>query len=198
AAVPQGADSVVRLEHTRREGERILVLRADDAGRNIRPRAEDLRSGDVAVEAGRAIRAAEIGVLTMVGAARVRVYRRPLVAVLSTGDEIVELDAFDEVLAGRRIANSNGPMLSAMVRAAGARPLRLGIAADTIDALDERIGRALDADADALVISAGASMGEHDLVKDALDRRDRKSTRLNSSHVKISYAVFCLKKKRDA
>lgn len=171
AAVPQGADSVVRLEHTRREGERILVLRADDAGRNIRPRAEDLRSGDVAVEAGRAIRAAEIGVLTMVGAARVRVYRRPLVAVLSTGDEIVELDAFDEVLAGRRIANSNGPMLSAMVRAAGARPLRLGIAADTIDALDERIGRALDADADALVISAGASMGEHDLVKDALDRR---------------------------
>ena len=171
AAVPRGADSVVRLEHTRREGDRILVLRADDAGRNIRPRAEDLRTGDVAVEAGRAIRAAEIGVLAMVGAARVRVYRRPLVAVLSTGDEIVELDAFDEVLAGRRIANSNGPMLSAMVRAAGARPLRLGIAADTIDALDERIGRALDADTDALVISAGASMGEHDLVKDALERR---------------------------
>jgi len=171
AAVPLGADSVVRLEHTQREGDRILVLRADDAGRNVRPRAEDLRTGDVAVEAGRAIRAAEVGVLAMVGAARVRVYRAPVAAVLSTGDEIVEPDAFDEVLAGRRIANSNGPMLAAMVRAAGARALLLGVAADTIDALDERIGRALGADADALVISAGASMGEHDLVKDALEQR---------------------------
>ncbi|HEU5209583.1 MAG TPA: gephyrin-like molybdotransferase Glp [Longimicrobiales bacterium] len=171
AAIPGGADSVVRLEHTQRDGDRIRVLRADDAHRNIRPRGEDLRTGDVAVEAGRALRAAEVGVLAMVGAARVRVHRRPVTAILSTGDEIVELDEFDEVLAGRRIANSNGPMLAAAVRAAGGVPLMLGVAADRMDALEERIDRALAAAADALVISAGASMGEHDLVKHALDRR---------------------------
>lgn len=171
AAIPGGADSVVRLEHTQRDGDRIRVLRADDAHRNIRPRGEDLRTGDVAVEAGRALRAAEVGVLAMVGAARVRVHRRPVTAILSTGDEIVELDEFDDVLAGRRIANSNGPMLAAAVRAAGGVPLLLGVAADRTDALEERIDRALDAAADALVISAGASMGEHDLVKHALDRR---------------------------
>lgn len=171
AAIPVGADSVVRLEHTQRDGDRILVLRADDAHRNIRPRGEDLRTGDVAVEAGRALRAAEVGVLAMVGAARVRVHRRPVTAILSTGDEIVELDEFDEVLAGRRIANSNGPMLAAAVTVAGGVPLMLGVAADRMDALEERIDRALDAAADALVISAGASMGEHDLVKHALDRR---------------------------
>ncbi|MHB1170194.1 MAG: molybdopterin molybdotransferase MoeA [Longimicrobiales bacterium] len=171
APVPEGADSVVRVEHTRLEGDSVRVLRAEDAGRNIRPRAEDLRQGDVAVRAGSAIRAAEIGVLAMVGATRVRVYRRPLAAILSTGDELVEPDAFDEVLAGRRIANSNGPMLAAMVRAAGGHALPLGVAADTVDAIDQRIGSALGAVADVLVISAGASMGEHDLVKDALDRR---------------------------
>ena len=172
AQVPEGADSVVRVEHTRLEGDNVLVLRAHDAGRNIRPRAEDLRQGDVAVRAGSAIRAAEIGVLAMVGATRVRVHRRPLAAILSTGDELVEPDAFDEVLAGRRIANSNGPMLAAMVRAAGGHALPLGLAADTVDAIDQRIGSALGAVADVLVISAGASMGEHDLVKDALDRRE--------------------------
>ncbi len=179
AAIPGGADSVVRLEITQRDRDRILVLRAEDAQRNIRPRGEDLRTGDVAVEAGRALRAAEVGVLAMVGAARVRVHRRPVTAILSTGDEIVELDEWGtrrlayqiRVLAGRRIANSNGPMLAAAVRAAGGVPLMLGVAADRMDALEERIDRALDAPADALVVSAGASMGEHDLVKHALDRR---------------------------
>jgi len=171
APVPDGADSVVRLEHTRRDGERILVLHADDAHRNIRPRGEDIRRGDVAVEAGRYLRAAEIGVLAMVGAAHVQVVRRPVVGILSTGDEIVELDAFDEVLAGRRIANSNGPMLAAAVRAAGAVPVMLGVAADHLDALEARIDEALDKNVDMLVISAGASMGEHDLVKRALDLR---------------------------
>ncbi len=171
AAIPAGADSVIRLEHTRVEGDRVLVERDEDAGRNVRPRAEDVRAGDIVVRAGQVLRAAEIGVLAMVGAARVDVHRRPLAAVLSTGDELVPLEAFDEVLAGRRIANSNGPMLCALVREAGGIALDLGIARDEMAALDAAIAHALEADADVLIVSAGASMGEHDLVKDALERR---------------------------
>lgn len=168
AAIPAGADSVVRVEHTRREGERVIVERDDDAGRNVRPRGEDLRAGDIAVPAGRVLRAAEIGVLAMVGAARPSVHRRPRVAILSTGDEIVELDEFDQVLAGRRVANSNGAMLAAAVREAGGLTIGLGVARDEMNDIAARAERALDADV--LVVSAGASMGDRDLVKDALER----------------------------
>lgn len=168
APLPDGADCVVRLEHTRAEGDRVIVERDDDAGRNVRPRAEDLRTGDVAVPAGHVLRAAEVGVLAMVGAARVRVHRKPRVAILSTGDELVALDAFDEVLAGRRIANSNGPMLAAAVREAGGLPLDLGIARDAVEEIERGVADARAADV--LVVSAGASMGERDLVKDALER----------------------------
>lgn len=171
AAIPAGADSVIRLEHTRAEGDRIVIERDEDAGRNVRPRGEDVRTGDVVVRAGSVLRAAEIGVLAMTGAARVPVHRRPLAAVLSTGDELVALDEYDEVLAGHRIANSNGPMLRAAVLEAGGVAFDLGIARDDLAALDAQLTRALDARADVLIVSAGASMGEHDLVKDALERR---------------------------
>ncbi len=168
AAIPAGADSVVRVEHTRREEDTVVVEHDGDAARNVRPRGEDLRRGDVAVSAGRVLRAAEIGVLAMVGAAHVQVHCRPRVGILSTGDEIVELDAFDEVLAGRRVANSNGAMLAAAVQEAGAVAVPMGVARDEVDDIAARVERILDADA--LVVSAGASMGERDLVKDALER----------------------------
>lgn len=168
AAIPHGADSVIRLEHTRRQGECIIIERDEDAHRNIRPRGEDLRTGDIAVARGRVLRAAEIGVLAMVGCARVPVHARPRVAILSTGDEIVELDAFDEVLAGRRVANSNAYALAAAVREVGGEVLHLGIARDEMEDIATRVALALSADA--LVVTAGASMGDHDLVKDALER----------------------------
>lgn len=168
AAIPAGADCVVRVEHTRTDGDQVLIECDDDAGRNVRPRGEDLRAGSVALSAGTVLRAAEIGVLAMVGVARPRVHRRPRVAILSTGDEIVELDAFDEVLAGRRIANSNGAMLAAAVREAGGIAMGLGVAHDDVDDIATRAASALDADV--LVVSAGASMGDRDLVKDALER----------------------------
>src|SRR5690606_6966931 len=99
--------------------------------------------------------------------ARVRVRRKPRVALLSTGDELVDVAQFEEVRAGRRIVNSNSYALAASVRAAGGEPVMLGIARDSRDDLRAKVEAGLQADM--LVTSAGASVGEHDLVKDVLE-----------------------------
>ncbi len=168
APLPAGADCVVRVEHTRvRDDGRVEVFDGSDAGRNVRVRGEDTRAGDVVMEAGRWLRPGEVGVLAAVGRARVAVHRRPRVAILSTGDELVDLDRFDEVMAGRRIANSNSYALAAAVLAAGGEPRLLGIARDDAADLREHIEAGLLADA--LITSAGASVGDHDVVKDVLE-----------------------------
>ena len=167
APVPAGADTVVRVEHTREDGTTVVVFSDADAQRNIRPRGEDVAANQIAVNAGTVLRAGEIGLLASVGCARVRVHRRPVVAILSTGDELVDVDHFDEVLAGRRIVNSNSYALAAAVRSIGAVPWSLGIARDDRADLRAHLMRSLDADV--LVTSAGASVGEHDLVKDVLE-----------------------------
>lgn len=169
APIPEGADCVVRVEHTRPFGPAgIEVLDDGDAGRNIRPRGEDVRTGEIVLTPGIPLRAGEIGVLAMLGEGAVAVYRRPRVGILATGNELVDLDAFDEVLAGRRIVNSNSYALAASVRAAGGEPVLLGIARDDIESVTERL-RGI-GDLDVLLTTAGASVGEHDLVKDALER----------------------------
>jgi molybdopterin molybdotransferase len=169
APMPAGADGVVRIEHTRTAGEVgfVLVLEDGDAGRNVRPRGEDVRAGEVLFEPGRRLRAAEIGALAAIGVSDVAVHVRPRIALLATGDELADLDAFDEVRAGRRIANSNTWSLGAAVREVGGEPVPLGIARDDASSLRIHIERGLDADA--LITTAGASVGDHDLVKDALD-----------------------------
>jgi len=168
APVPEGADTVVRLEHTRPgTGDQVVVLRDWDAGRNLRERGEDLRAGEAVLPPGRLLRPAEIGVLASVGRAQVAVTRRARVAILSNGDELVDLDAFEEVRAGRRIVSSNSYALAAAVRAAGGEPWVLGIARDTRESLREHIARA--AGADLLVTTAGASVGDHDLMKEVLE-----------------------------
>jgi molybdopterin molybdotransferase len=164
--IPQGADSVIRIEHVREEGDLVLVLDGQDAGRNVRARGEDLHCGARVLGRGRLLRAAEIGLLATVGAARVEVARRPRVAVLSTGDELADLDAFDQVLGGRKIANSNAYALAAAIRATGATPVVLGIARDNEASLRQHLATGLAADV--LVTTAGASVGDHDLVKDVL------------------------------
>lgn len=169
APVPDGADGVIRVEHTRIvDARHIDVLDDADAGRNIRARGEDLRAGETVLGRGTFVREGEIGVLATVGRAEVPVARLPRVAILSTGDELVDLDAFDQVLAGRRIINSNSYALAAAATATGAKPVLLGIAPDDVTAIRSRIAGALD-DCDALVTSAGASVGQHDLVKVALE-----------------------------
>lgn len=169
APIPEGADCVVRVEHTRPAGaDHIEVVDDGDAGRNIRPKAEDVRRGETVLEPGRALRPAEIGVLAMLGHGRAPVHRQPRVGILATGDELVDVDAFPEVEAGRRIVNSNSYSLAAAVRAVGGEPVQFGIAGDDVASVLARLD-GIDA-LDMLLTTAGASMGELDLVKDALER----------------------------
>ncbi len=168
APIPDGADSVIRVEHTENSGDDVVnVFNDADAKRNIRPRGEDVRKGDLAIRAGTLLRPADIGFLATVGAATVWAARKPRVAILSTGDELVDLDAFEQVLAGRRIVNSNSYALAAAVSMCGGEPVMLGIARDDRDSLRAKLTAGLQADM--LVTSAGASVGEHDLVKDVLE-----------------------------
>lgn len=170
APVPEGADSVVRVEDTDAEGEagRVRILRDRDVGGNVRPGGQDLRPGDLVFRRGDPIHPGAVGVLAALGRSHVFVGRRPLVAILTTGDELRSPDRYEEVRAGAGIPESNGPMLAAAVAAAGGIP-RLGpIVPDDPDALVAAIRQA--GDADLLVTVGGASMGEADLVKRALDR----------------------------
>jgi molybdopterin molybdotransferase len=168
APLPAGADGVIRVEHTRTADGRVDILDDVDAGRNLRRRGEDLLRGQEVLAPGVVLRAGEVGVLATVGRGQVMVQRRPRVGILSTGDELADLDRFDEVLAGRRIINSNSYSLAAATHAVGAEPVLLGIARDDAASLAQHLAPALELDA--LVTTAGASVGEHDLVKDALER----------------------------
>lgn len=166
APVPAGADSVVRVEDTD-GGESVVEIRDDrDALRNVRPKGEDLRSGDVAVGAGAHLAPAHLGVLASVGRATVTVHRRARVAVLATGDELVDVDRFDEVLAGRRIVSSNSYSLLAAVRAAGAEPVALGVVPDDPKALRERLASC---DCDLILTSGGVSAGAFDFTRPVLN-----------------------------
>jgi molybdopterin molybdotransferase len=168
APVPAGADSVVRVEHTRAvDARHVDVLDSTDAARNIRLRGEDLQADASVFAAGRLLRPAEIGVLAMIGCTRPVVARRPRVAVLATGDELVEPDRIRDVAAGTHIINSNTPALCAGLEQTGCEAVPLGIAADELGDLQRGIRAALHADA--LITTAGASVGEHDLMKDALE-----------------------------
>lgn len=168
APLPEGADGVIRIEHTRiTDGDRVVVLSDDDAGRNVRFKGEDVRAGDAVLRTGSPLRAADIGVLAMVGCTAPLVQRRPRVALLATGNELVEPDRIADVIAATHIVNSNTPALAAYLRATDCEPVPLGIARDELTDLRVRLERALDADA--LITTAGASVGDHDLVKDALE-----------------------------
>jgi len=169
APVPEGASGVVRVEHTDAgPGDRVTIYDDADASRHIRPRAEDVRRGDVLLSPGEEITPAVIGMLAMAGAGEVRVGRRPRVGILCNGDELAEPGDFDQVAAGRRIANSNGPALAAQVRRAGGEPVSLGIARDDPASLEHRL--VAGARCDAIVSAAGVSVGEHDYVKVVLER----------------------------
>src|SRR6267143_2953520 len=182
APLPDGADAVVPQEDVDARDGMIALRSTVVPGAFVRPAGEDVREGDLVLEPGRPIGAAEIGILATLGRTQVTVGRRPRVAVLSTGNELADLGT--EPTAAQ-IPNSNTYSLMAQVMEIGGLPLNLGVAPDRLDAIAERIARGTEADM--LVSSAGVSVGELDLVREALV--DRKSTRLNSSHSSISYAV---------
>ena len=166
APVPDGADTVIRVEDTDGGLDNVEIRDVRDLRRNVRPRGEDLRVGEVAVTAGTAIEAAQLGVLASVGAGTVPVYRRPRVAVMATGDELVDIDGFDAVRRGDRIVSSNSYTLMAAAQAAGADVVDLGIVEDDRAAYRERLTRAVGCDL--LVTSGGVSVGAYDFTKDVL------------------------------
>lgn len=166
APLPDGADTVVRVEDTDGGVEAVQVRDARDSRKNIRPRGEDFTAGDTVLPAGAAIAPAQVGVLASLGLPTVEVHRRPVVAILGSGDELVDLDRFHEVLAGRKIVTSNSYTLSALVRANGGVPRLLGNAADSPESLRALLGQA--AGADLIVTSAGASVGAFDYTRDVL------------------------------
>ena len=126
APVPTGADSVIRVEDTSNTGEVVEIRDDRDAASNVRVAGEDVRAGVTVMRAGTTLGAPHIGVLSSVGCARPHVHRRPRVAILGTGDELVPLEQFADVLAGRRIVSSNSYSLEAAVRAAGGDPVAIG------------------------------------------------------------------------
>ena len=166
APVPEGADTVVRVEDTDAGTSDVLVRESRDAGRNVRPRGEDFCEGDALVEAGAVLGPAQLGVLASVGRVAVLAHRRPRVGILGSGDELVDVDCFHEVLAGRKIVSSNGYTLHALVRDAGGDPVNLGIARDDPGSLRDHLARS--AGCDLLVTSAGVSVGEFDYTRDVL------------------------------
>lgn len=167
APLPDGADTVVRQEDTDGGAEAVTVLDGRDAGVNIRRAGEDMRRGVTVLTAGTALGPAHLGVLASLAVGHPMVYRRPRVAILGSGDEIVDVDRPDEILSGRKTASSNTHTLIALVREAGGEPLNLGIARDTAESLREHLARA--ADADLIVTTAGISVGEHDHVRTVLE-----------------------------
>ena len=163
APIPPGCDAVVPVEETEERNDAFLLRERVNRLQHIRFRGEDVRSGDTVVSAGAVIRPPEISMLASFGKATVPVYRRARVAILSTGDELIELG---EQPGSGKIINSNALSLAAAVREIGAEPVILGIARDNRESHREKMTEGLKADA--LITSAGVSAGDRDLVRECL------------------------------
>jgi molybdopterin molybdotransferase len=165
APVPEGSDCIAPIEEVEEDGDTIRVLKAFEAGSFVRPVGQDLRRGEVVVRAGRRLLGPELGVLSSAGNPRALVHPRVRVAVLSTGDELIEPGA--EAAYGQ-IADTNSYTLWGNLAEAGAVPLRLGIVADDEDKLRAAIMQGL-GEADVVITSGGVSVGQRDVVKRILE-----------------------------
>jgi molybdopterin molybdotransferase len=165
APVPPGADTVVQVELTEKVAEdRVKILQQHEKGRNIRLAGEDITVGQPVLRAGDEITPAKVGVLASVGTSKIKVIRRPVVAILATGDEL--LDANEPVQPGK-IRSSNSYTLISQVRTCGAEPTYLGIARDTREDMRAHLEKGFSADM--IVSSGGVSVGDYDYVKDVLE-----------------------------
>jgi molybdopterin molybdotransferase len=167
APVPEGADSVIRKEDTDGGRTKVEIREARDVWKNIRPAGEDYQRGEVLAKRGDPIKPALIGVLASSGVAKVKAFKRPRVAIISSGDELVDVDDFDEVVAQRKIISSNSYTLDALTRVAGGLPVDLGIAADTKASLRRKLERA--GGCNLILTSAGVSVGDLDHTRDVFE-----------------------------
>src|SRR5215467_5826745 len=164
APLPEGADTVVQVEHTDGSDTRVQIYRAPRLGSNLRRRGEDICQGECVLAAQTFLRPAELGVLASVGKAQVLVYQRPRVAILATGDEIIDPGEPDTQ---GKIINSNSYTLAGQIAEAGGSPLLLGVAPDDRTIMSQRIASGLRADV--LITSGGVSVGSFDYVRECLD-----------------------------
>jgi molybdopterin molybdotransferase len=179
APMPDGADAVIPVEQTddrwTSDGaaplpEQIAIFRAARLGDHVRPAGEDMRAGQTVLSAGTVLRPQDIGVLVSLGLAQVAAYRRPRVAILATGDELIDLD---EPLTPGKIRNSNSYVLAALVTTCSGVPFRLPPARDTLEDVRRRFVEALAYQPDLIVSSAGVSVGTHDVVRTVVDELGR-------------------------
>lgn len=174
APLPPGADAVVPVEWTdepwtrddRPLPERVRIFRAVSPQANVRPAGEDIQRGEIVLRRGSKLRPQEIGVLAALGRPHLRVVRRPRVAILATGDELVDITA---PLGPGQIHDSNSYTLTALVESSGGVPIRLGIARDRLEEVRARLRAGLEQGADLFLSSAGVSVGAYDVVKAALE-----------------------------
>jgi molybdopterin molybdotransferase len=163
APLPGGANAVVMIEHTSRDGNIVRLDRAVKPGQHVVPRGSEQSAGKTVLAAGSRFGFAEIAAAAQVGAAQVSVYRKPRIAILSTGDEVVDFIATPGPF---QIRNSNSVSLAAQVSLSGGEPVVLGNAKDSLEHLRSKISAGLEADA--LLLSGGVSMGKYDLVEPVL------------------------------
>lgn len=169
APMPPGADSVIQVELTRSAGPQstwVEILQEVQPGNSIRLAGEDMHKGQVALPQGTEIGPWEIGILATVGCAQVPVIARPRVAILGTGDEVIDVD---QPLTPGKIRNSNSYLLEAAVHKAGGEPHRLGVAHDTVESLREKFREA--STYDLILTSGGVSVGDFDLVKNIMQEQ---------------------------
>jgi len=164
SVIPPGADTVVRVEDTEERDAAVVVRIAPVPGANVRAAGEDVRPGQLVIASGAVIGPADVGILASVGCATLLVHRRPRVAILPTGAELVEVN---ETPGPGQVVNSNAYTLAAAVREAGGEPVVLPITRDRAADIRARLAEALEADV--VLTSGGVSVGELDLVKDALE-----------------------------
>ena len=163
APIPSGADAVVMIEHTQRENGRVVIDRPAEAHQFINPRGCEAAAHEVVLHLGKRLDYTDVALLAATGHGRVKVYRQPSVAIIATGDEIVEVDEIPEEF---QIRNSNAYSLAVQVARAGGVPKLLPIARDTLEHTREIVGRGLTCDL--LLLSGGVSAGKYDVVEQVL------------------------------
>jgi molybdopterin molybdotransferase len=178
AQLPKGADAVIPVEdtdfHSRNADtaapKSITFARIVQAGENVRLRGMDLQAGDVVLQKGRRLKPQDLGLLAMLGIGQVQVHKKPRVALLSSGNELLEVDA---PLTEGKIHDSNSYALAALIENAGADVLRLGVAKDTRESVEGLLEKTTNEHVDLIVSSAGVSVGAFDFVKEVLESRGR-------------------------